>query len=222
MRLWPSILLLQFPTTLGIGQGSHPGKASGLPNRPVALVRSLYQQVVVRHPSGIPQGKDMKIFAPYMSKRLLHRIDLFLACAADWNRQYENPDEPLKAPFGVPESGLFSGEDERTEPLYFHIEREESEKDGSVRVYVKLTWNDLPRFPDWEVWDVAAVVIHEDGHSVVDDVIYLKDKDRPDETDWRLSQSLSQGCDGPRWVGEGRQEPPARREPLRTRAMWVH
>jgi len=46
---------------------------------------------------------------------------------------------PREAPFGVYESGIFSGDDERTEPRTFHLERTESEKDGSVRVYVRLT-----------------------------------------------------------------------------------
>lgn len=39
----------------------------------------------------------MKVFAPYLSKALLHRIDIAVAGAADYDRQY--PDPNLKPPF---------------------------------------------------------------------------------------------------------------------------
>jgi hypothetical protein len=102
---------------------------------------------------------------------------------------------PEKAPFGWAESGLFSGADERTAPEAFVIERTESEKDGSVRVYVRLTLSSPPP----ETWEVAAVLVKENGRFAVDDVIYLKDKS--DTPDVRLSELLSNGCDGSRWVG---------------------
>ncbi len=105
---------------------------------------------------------------------------------------------PNKAPFGVYESGIFSGGDERTEPRTFHIEGTKTEKDGSIRVYVGLTWEEPP---DKESWDVAAVLVRENGLLVLEDVIYLKDKSRKDDVDYRLSEFLSSGCDGPRWVG---------------------
>jgi len=159
--------------------------------------------VVARPPSGIPSGADWKIFAPYMSKTLLHRIDVFLACAKDWDRQdqkrmLQDPN-PNKPPFGVFESGIFSGGDERTEPGTFHIERTESKKDGTFRVYVRLTWEEPPAK---EIWRVAAILVREDGRLVVDDVIYLKDEKREWTVDYRLSEALSAGCDGPRWVGD--------------------
>jgi len=174
-----------------------------LPNQPEPLIQSLYQHVVARPPSGIPSGADWKIFAPYMSKTLLHRIDVFLACAEDWDRQdrermLKDPI-PNKAPFGVYESGIFSGGDERTEPGTFRIERTESKKDGTFRVYVRLTWEEPP---DKEIWRVAAILVREDGRLVVDDVIYLKDEKREWTVDYRLSEVLSAGCDGPRWVGD--------------------
>ena len=74
---------------------------------------------------------------------------------------------------------------------------EKSEKDGSFCVYVRLTLEEPPP----EIWQVAAVVVQENGHFVVDDVIYLKDENRLVES--RLSGYLSGGCDGPRWVGYG-------------------
>jgi hypothetical protein len=182
-----------------------------LPNQPGALVTSLYQQVVARPVSGIPWGEDLKIYAPYMSKTLLHRIDDFNACSAGWFRLHHDPKHPVKPPFGVYESGIFSGGDERTGPRAFDIERTEAEKDGSVRVYVRLAWWDAPvhkRADDSReytsaerpvMWQVATIVVRENGRYVLDDVIYLKDKDQTHE--YRLSGVLAQGCDGPRWVG---------------------
>ncbi len=169
-----------------------------LPTDPLALVRSLYQQVVAHPPAGIPSGIDWKIFAPFMSKRLLHKIDLFDACAADWDRRHQDPMNPEKAPFGVYESGIFSGGDERTEPRTFQIERTQSEKYGAVRVQVRLTLG-TPHTNSWWVWHVSAIVVPESGRTVVDDVIYLKE--RANDHDYRLLEVLSIGCDGRRWVG---------------------
>ena len=192
-------LLLLLLTPLALGQAAHQTDPVDPASGPEALVRSLFTQVVVRHPTGIPYGADMKVFTPYLSKTLLHRIDLAIACGKDWYRQHPGPT--LKPPFAWLESGLFSGQDERTEPNAFVTEKTEPEKDGSfrVRVYVKLNGGTPPEKP-W-VWQVAAVVVRENGHFVIDDVIYLKDKYNP--VDSRLSEVLSGGCDGPRWVGFG-------------------
>lgn len=189
------VILLQFATTLLLGQSVSARKPPNLPNQPKTLVRSLYTEVVALHPVGIPQGADMKIFAPYLSKSLLHRIDSAIACAADYDRQY--PDPNLKPPFAWLEAGLFSGDDERTEPRAFDIEGARSQKDGSFRVSVKLMWGAPPG--DQETWHVAVIVSKENGHFVVDDLIYLKGEGRPVES--RLSEYLSAGCSGRRWVG---------------------
>jgi len=198
------IVFLQLATILALGQPAPQNGRSGLPNQPDALIQSLYRQVVARHPTGLPHGADMNVFAPYLSKRLLERIDLAHACARDWVRQDQKRmsmgnQVPEKAPFGWAESGLFSGADERTEPDTFVVERTESEKDGSIRVYVRLTLNSQPS----ETWEVATILVRENGRSVVDDVIFLKDKSNPTEV-W-LSKLLSNGCDGPLWVGFGHQ-----------------
>jgi len=42
-------------------------------------------------------------------------------------------------------------------------------------------------------------LIQENGRIVVDDVTYLKDNDM--DVEYRLSKALSEGCDGPHWVG---------------------
>jgi len=197
MKFLRCVFLLQLATTLALGQPAHESNSRFLPNHPEALVQSLYTEVVTRHPAGIPQGADMKVFAPYLSKSLLQRVDLFLACYADWLRQ--NPDPNTKPPFGVFESGIFSGSNERTEPRTFHVEKAQAQKDGSFRVYVSLAYEDPPGHS--QTWRVAAIVVLENGHFVVDDVIYLKDKETHVQS--RLSGGLSYQCDGARWVGYG-------------------
>jgi hypothetical protein len=194
MNLLRCILLLEFATTLALGQPAHQSNPPGLPNQPESLVRSLYTEVVARHPHDIPEGADMKIFAPYLSEALLHRIDLAKACSVDWDRH--NPEPHLTSAYD-----LFSGEGD--DPRAFQIERTQSEKDGSLRVYLNLTWEKPPNRP--HTWPVAAVVLRESGHYVIDDVIYINDaiydKVEAKPADRRLSEYLSAGCNGPHWGG---------------------
>lgn len=192
------VCLLSLLTALLWGQGASQSRASTPSSQPATLVNGLYQQVVARRPLGIPSGGDMKAFAPYLSKVLRRRFDLNNACFVDWRKQ--NPDPSLKPPVGLIENGIFSGANEEAEPQAFHIVRTESEKSGSAHVYVRLTVDDPPGKP--LVWYVAAVVVHEEGRLVVDDVLYLTGENG--EVKSRLSKDLSSGCDGPRWVGEAR------------------
>lgn len=203
MRFIQTILLLALAPIGGFVQITQQGQSVSIPRQPAALVRSLYTQVVSRHPVGVAKGADMKTFAPYLSEALLRRVNLTSACEADWYRQH--PENGMKPDFGWLELGLFSGDEEMAAPSAFHIEKTETEKDGSVRVYVKLTHGESEERP-W-TWRVAAVLIKEDDHYAVDDIIYLKD--RNNTVDVRLSDRLSRGCDGPRWVGEssGRNNP---------------
>lgn len=164
--------------------------------QPEAFVRSFYHLVVLRHPVSIDTN-ELKVFAPYLSKALRDRIAVTSACSVDWNRQ--NPPPPvLKPPFGWLESGLFSGANEKALPRLYHVEKAQPEKNGSFRVPVRLTYG--PPEALW-IWEVAAIVVREDGHFVIDDVIYLKDKQAGLEEEYRLSQVLAEGCDGPHWVG---------------------
>jgi hypothetical protein len=157
------------------------------------MVASFYKEVVARHP--IAGMGDRKVFGPYLSKGLLHRFDDNTACFADWYRK--NPGTTDKPPFGQLEMGVYSGDSEESNPQTFYIEKTVSREDGSSRVYVKLTYAE-PTFK--LLWYVAAVVVRENGRPVVDDVIYLRDKDNPDEG--RLSQVLAgDGCKGPRYGG---------------------
>lgn len=195
MNLLKFFLLLQLTAPLALGQAVRQTEPVNAASQTESLVTSLYTQVIAHHPLGIPNDADMKIFAPYLSKALLHRMDLAIACGADWHRQ--NPGAHLKPELAWMELGPFSGENERVSPQTFSIEQTQSDNDGSFRVYVRLTRVDSGG--GTSVWRVAPIVIRENNHFVIDDVIYLKDKGRDDEG--RLSEGLSAGCDGARWVG---------------------
>jgi len=197
MKALQSVFLLMLAVPVAFGQVGGHVRSARASEQPVALVRRLYTEVVSRQPIGVTNGADMTTFAPYLSKTLRHRIDLTAACEADYFRQYPQANE--KPYFGWLELGLYSGDGENAGPSAFQIERTQAQKDGTVRVYVTLTHAESDERP-W-TWRIAAVVRREGGHYVVDDVIYLKDKNNP--TDARLSKLLSEGCNGPRWVGEG-------------------
>ena len=197
------IILLQFTTTLALGQHAHQGKPPSVPKQPEAMVRSLYREVVARQPVGIPRGADMKTFAPYLSKASLHRIDLARACEDDYYRRHQNPN--LKPEIEWLEFGLFTGGMENAGPHGFHVLETEPETNGSFRVIVELfIIYGMPANPDPSVWHVAAIVVREDGKFVVNDVIFLKEYSTL-QAEFRLSEILASGCDGPRWVGRGKQ-----------------
>ncbi|MGN6818184.1 MAG: hypothetical protein ACTHJR_05885 [Sphingomonas sp.] len=185
--------LLPLVTVSASGQAVPQGTPAVPKAQAEAVVASLYKEVVARHP--IAGMGDRKIFARYLSKGLLRRFDDNTVCLSDWYRQ--NPGTIDKPPFGRLEMGVYSGSDEESTPQTFHIEKTESGEDGSYRVYVKLSYAG-PTFR--MLWHVVALVVRENSQSVVDDVIYLSDKDRPDEG--RLSQVLAEsGCSGPRYRG---------------------
>jgi hypothetical protein len=181
-------------TSLGHGQLPHEHDQVGLPRQAEIPVRGLYRRLVSQQIEGFPTPKRMKVLSLYLSNSLIHRINQARACRDDWFRLHPKNDE--KAPSTWFEFGLFSGYDDRGHPQAFQIEKTESEEDGSFRVYVRLT--EGPQEKPWN-WQVAASVIRENGRFVIDDVIFLKDKDF--DTESRLSEILQRGCDGPHWVG---------------------
>jgi hypothetical protein len=166
-----------------------------LPNQPDTLVRGLYQQVIARKPLNVPWGEDWRVFAPYFSTPLLRRFDTYRACMADWDKQ--NPNTTDKPP-GLIEFDIFSGSSEEADPVAFSIERSETEKNGSTRVFVRLRWQEVK---DVEIWRIADVLVQENSRLVLDDVIFLKDPKRPGDVDAPLSKLLVDGCNGPHWVG---------------------
>lgn len=191
------IVLLKLTTTFALGQLVPQSKPPRVPGEPAAVVRSLYQVVVTRHPIGLPGGADRKGITPYLSKDLVHRLDTALACQNDYLRQHQNPNE--KPQMDWFELGLFSGGNERALPGGFHVETLQPEKDGFFRVHVRLKYSEPDRMP---YWYVDVILTRENGHFVVDDVVFPKD-DWDEES--RLSQTLTSGCEGSRWVGYGKQ-----------------
>lgn len=192
------IILLEFTATFALGQLGHQSGSPRLPVKPEAVVRSLYREVVARHPFGIPGGADRKAFAPYLSKDLIRRLDTALACEDDYYRQHKNPNEKPKVVWL--EDGLFSGADEEASPASFHVESTQPEKDGYFRLHLRLTYREPAETFNWYV---DVIVAREKGRFVVDDVIYLKDENNPQDMEMRLSHLLTIGCDGSRWVGHG-------------------
>lgn len=188
-----SICLPLLLSVSACGQAVPQGASSVPTGQAEGRVANFYNEVVARHP--IAGMGDPKVFRPYLSKTLLRRFDDNTACLSDWYRQ--NPGTTDKPPFPQLEMGVYSGSDEESSPQTFQIEKTEPGKDGSSHVYVKLSYTE-PTFR--MLWHVVAIVVRENGQPVVDDVIYLKDKDHPDEG--RLSQVLAgSGCKGPRYRG---------------------
>jgi hypothetical protein len=186
-----STAVVQPHNSIAIPQSGSPAPSL----RPDAMVAGFYKEVVARQP--IAGMGDPKVFGPYLSEGLLKRFADNDACFADWQRQ--NRGSTDKPPFGQLEMGVYSGSSERSHLQRFDIEKTETGKNGSSRVYVKLAYVE-PAFK--LLWRVAVVVVRQNGRSLVEDVIYLKDKDNPDE--YRLSQvllGLGEGCKGPHWRG---------------------
>ncbi len=167
-----------------------------LSNQAEFPVRGLYQDLVSRPIGGIPTLERMKSLSPYLSDSLLNKITLARACNDDYFRLH--PRNDVKAPLEWLEFGLFSGANDRSGPHTFQIEKATSQEGNSIRVNVRLTGGIPPEKP-W-TWEVAAIVTGENGRFVINDVIFLRDKDIGTES--RLSEILQRGCDGSHWVGE--------------------
>src|SRR5580704_298097 len=179
------------------GQAVGRAQSDRITTQPDAVVQSLYRQVIIRHPLGIPSGKNWKVFVPFLSRDLIRRISLARSCQNDWVRQ--NQGQMIKEPFAWGETGFFSGAEELSEPTSFQVQKTETNPDGSFRVYVKLIENP-PNDKPWS-WDVAAQVKMEERRPVIDDIVYLKGDDV--RTEYRLSELLTEGCNGSDWVGHG-------------------
>jgi len=155
---------------LGSGQAPQEHRQVDSSSQAEIPVRGLYQQLMSRPIGGIPTPERMRSFSPYLSSSLLHKIDQARACGDDWFRLH--PRNEVKAPLAWLEFGLFSGADDRSGPGTFQIGRAES-AESSVRVYVRLTEGTPPEKP-W-AWEVAAIVIRENGRFVINDVVFLRD-----------------------------------------------
>lgn len=193
---------------LCFAQESNPPPLQGSPRRKsqpdVVVVQHLYDQVVARRPLGIPKDADRAAIWPFLSKGLIRRLELARSCEGDYYRQHAGNEG--KPEFPWLELGLFSGENENAIPVAAVVERTEPLKDGSFRVYVRLTYKEsfetYGRPPDPANtfhWHVAGSVISEDGRFVVDDVLLFSGNSKRVAS--RLSRTFT-GCDGARWVGD--------------------
>jgi hypothetical protein len=187
--------LLSLITFLAYGQAPQEHHRVDLSREAEITVQRLYQQLVSRPIGAIPTPERMKLIAPYLSSSLLLRITQTRACGNDWFRLH--PQNNVKPPFAWGEFGLFSGADDRSAPYAFQIEKMEAENDGSFRAYIRLTEGNPPEKP-W-TWQVADTLMREGGRYVINDVIFLRDRDI--DTESRLSEILKEGCDGSHWVG---------------------
>lgn len=174
-------------------------------NSPDVVVRELYKQVVARKPIGIPKGADKSAVWPFLSKKLIHQIESEQSCEVDYFRKHPKSGDE-KPEFDWLELGLFSGANERAAPAAAVVTRTEQDGNGRYRVYVRLTYKESfetysrpPNPANTFHWNVAAIVISEDGKFIVDDVFLFKDNST--KIDSRLTTSFP-GCDGEHWVGE--------------------
>lgn len=171
------------------------------------VVQSLYRKLVAYPLSGTLKDADMKDYLPYLSEGLRHKLDLSNACLADWEQRssYSLVSKEMNS-----KAMFFAGIG--NSPISFQIEKTAPQKDGSLRVYVELTFKQ-PKYPPWSQ-RVAAVMVRENGQFLVDDVIYINDSDWSDHpkdkpADRRLSGYLSAGCNGARWIGPSLPSDPA-------------
>jgi len=187
--------VLLFVTTISaIAQSAPKVQPTGSISAPKTMVNALYRNVVIHHPYSLLDGANAKIFSPYLSESLSQKIQAARDCSRDWFRQ--NQGKAVKAPFAWSGFGIFSGYNERDSPGSFKIESIQAERDGSFRADVLLTY--IPADGPGS-WRVSVRIVQQHNRLVVDDVTYLRDQ--PGDSEKKLSEILSEGCDGSRWVG---------------------
>lgn len=188
------IVLLLLTAISAIAQSAPKVEPSGSINSPKTMVNALYHNVVIHHPYSLLDGPSAKMFSPYLSESLSQKIQSARDCSRDWFRQ--NQGKAVKAPFAWSEFGIFSGYNERDSPGSFKIQSIQVEPDGSLRAEVTLTYMPVDGPGSWRV---SVRIVQQHNRLVVDDVTYLRDQ--PGDSEKRLSEILSEGCDGSRWVG---------------------
>jgi hypothetical protein len=168
-------------------------------------VRMLYDEIVARHPIGIPAGPAKAALLPLMSKRLSEQLETAQACEEDYFKQQQATDGAPKPSWL--RSGLFSGDGERASPIYSLPVRKEPQGDSSFLVYVDLAheYSGLGNGYSYlnghkvQMWRVVARVVSANGRFVVDDV-RIFDNDSTDGPSHLLSDAFV-GCGGRHWTG---------------------
>jgi hypothetical protein len=192
----------------------HTGSAERLSELPALLdqpafahgVEQLYDEIVARHPVGIPTGAKMVAIYPLLSKRLVEKLELAKTCETDYFQQHGRAKDSAEKPTWL-KSGLFSGAGNRALPNTAQAVRDGQQTDGSYQVYVNL-WGpsiDIRNGVNSEAnspagrWQTAVKVIFESGRYVVDDV-RLFDGPSTNGPSHLLSESFA-GCEGAHWAG---------------------
>ena len=121
----------------GFVQTGGTERLSGLPHllgQPLIStpVTDLYEQVVARHPRGVPMGPDKAALWPFLSRRLIQQLETARACQDDYSRQHPERDTDPK-PAWI-NSGIFVGDGKRAAPRFINTFGKEPQKDGSYRV----------------------------------------------------------------------------------------
>ena len=185
---------------------------SGLPHlldQPVVAdgVNDFYKGIVQRHPIGIPDTTDKDAVWPFLSQRLIKKLEAARSCQEDYRLQHPSADATPKPAWL--NTGIFVGNSKRALPQSANAVTKELQKDGSFAVTVNLTYVKLPGFvPDEASWEVVATVVPENGRFVIDDVRLFDGLDRNGPSHL-LTETLA-GCDGSHWTGENVIEnPPA-------------
>jgi len=199
-------------------------RLSGLPSlldQPVVAgeVNDLYQEIVDRHPIGIPTGEDKAALWPFLSQRLTQQLETAQACQDDYFRQRQAAGSISKPSWMT--SDLFSGEDERGAPFFVNIVHKEPLKDGVFAVQLDAVERDITgknssiiaggirAYRVKRDWPIIANVVLENKRFVVDD-IRIFEEDTTDGPSHLLSETFA-GCDGSHWTGAGvdNKPPPA-------------
>ena len=179
-------------------------RLSGIPHlldQPVVAdgVDEFYQRIVQRHPIGIPTAADQAALWPFLSQRLIQKLETARACQADFLLQHPHADATPKPAWL--DTGLFAGNSKRALPLSAFAVHKEPQKNGSFAVTVNLTYVKLPGFvPDEAGWEVVATVIPENNRYVVDNVRLFDGIDTNGPS--HLLTETFVGCDGAHWTGE--------------------
>lgn len=193
-------------------------RLSGLPDlldHPLVStpVTDLYEQVVARHPIGIPTGADKTALWSFLSRRLTQQLENAQACQDDYSRQHPGGGVGPK-PAWI-NGGIFVGDGKRAAPRFINTGSKEPQKDGSYRVSMVAVERNDPgtdesivvgggirafRVAPGGQWLIVATVIPENDRFVVDDV-RIFDGDSPDSPSHLLSETFA-GCDGIHWTGE--------------------
>jgi hypothetical protein len=193
-------------------------RLSGLPqllDQPLITtpVTDLYEQVVARHPVGIPTGADKTAIWPFLSRRLIQQLETAQACQDDYSRQH--PEGGVGPKPAWINSGIFVGDGKRAAPRFINTDSKEPQKDGSYRVSMAAVERNDPgtdasivvaggirayRVAPEGQWLIVATVVPENDRFVVDDV-RIFEGDSPDGPSHLLSETFA-GCDGPHWTGE--------------------